>query len=46
MRMRMMWRIRAEMRNRGYDLADLIGKTSYGWYYTPNQDSYLPYRGW
>jgi len=26
---RMMWRIRADMTNQGYDLPDWVGKTSY-----------------
>jgi len=34
------------MRNQGYDLPDWVGKTSYRCYYTPDRDSYLPYRGW
>ena len=46
MRIRMMWRIRASMRNQGYDLPDWVGKTSYRCNYTPDGDSYLPYRRW
>jgi len=34
------------MRNQGYDLPDWVGKTSYRCDYTPDRDSYLPYRGW
>ena len=32
--MRTMWRIRADMRNQGYDLPDWVGKTLYWCYYT------------
>jgi hypothetical protein len=39
-------RIRADMRNPGYDLPDWVGKTSYRYIYTADRDSYLPYRGW
>ena len=46
MKMRMIWRIRANMRNQGYDLPDWVGKTWYRLNDTPDQDSYLPYRGW
>jgi len=46
MKMRMNWRIRADMRNLGYDLPDRVGKTSYQCYYMPHRDLYLPYRGW
>jgi len=41
-----MWRIRADMRNQGYDLGDRVWKTSYRGDYWPDRDSYLPYRGW
>jgi len=44
--MRMIWRIRADMRNQGYNLPDWVGTTSYQCDYTPDRDSYLPYRGW
>jgi len=40
------WRIRADMRNDGYDLPDWVGKTSYQCYFAPDRDWYLPYRGW
>jgi len=40
------WRIRADMRNQGYDLPDWVGKTSYWGYYISDQDSYLVYWGW
>jgi len=46
MKMRMMWRIQANMRNQGYELPDSVGKTSYPCNYTLDRDSYLPYRGW
>jgi len=46
MKMRTMWWIRADMRNQGFDLPDWVGKTSYRGNYTPDRDSYLPYRGW
>jgi len=46
MKMRTMWRIRADIRNQGYNLPDWVGKTSYRCNYTPDRDSYLPYRGW
>ena len=29
MKLRTMWRIRADMRNQGYNLPDWVGKTSY-----------------
>ena len=35
--MRMMWRIRANMRNQGYDLPDWVGKTSYWCDYMPDE---------
>jgi len=44
--MRTMWRIQANMRNKGYDLPDWVRKTSYWCDYMPNHDSYLPYWGW
>jgi len=44
--MRMMWRIRADMRYPGYDLPDRVGKTLYRCDYTLDWDSYLPYWGW
>ena len=44
--MRTIWRIRAAMRNQGYDLPDWGEKTSYRCCYPPDWDSYLPYRGW
>jgi len=44
--MRTMWRIRADMRNQGYDLPDSVGKTLYRCYYMPDRDTYLPFRGW
>jgi len=43
--MRIIWRIRADMRNLGYDLPDWVGKTTYRCYYTADEDSYLAYRG-
>ena len=43
MKMRTMRRIRADMRNRGYDLPDWVPKTSYRCNYTPDRDSYLLY---
>jgi len=46
MKMRTIWRIRAEMKNPGYDLADWVGKASYRCNYAPDRDSCLPYRGW
>ena len=33
------------MRNQRYNLLNWVGKNSYVVYYTPDQDSYLPYRG-
>jgi len=44
--MRMLWRIRADMRNQGYDLPDWVGKTLYRCIDTADRDSYLPYPGW
>jgi len=43
--MRIIWRIRADMRNQEYDLRDWVGKTSYRCDYMPDRESYLPYRG-
>jgi len=43
--MRMMWRIREDMRNQGYDLPDWVRKTSYRCNYTAYRESYQPYRG-
>jgi len=40
------WRIRAGIQNQGYNLPEWVGKTTYKWNYTRDQDSYLPYRGW
>jgi len=34
------------MRNHGYDMSDWISMTSYRCNYMPDQNSYLPYRGW
>ena len=45
MKMRTIWEIRAAVRNQDYDLPDSVSKTPYRRYYTPDQDSYLPYRG-
>ena len=42
--MRMML-IGADTRIQGYNLPDLVEKTSYRGYYTPDLHSYLPYRG-
>jgi hypothetical protein len=38
MKMRMMWRISADMTNPGYDLPDWVGKTSYRCNYMPDRD--------
>jgi len=46
MKMRTILRIRADLRNQGYDLPDWVYKTSDHCYYPPNGDWYLPYRGW
>jgi len=46
MKMRMIWRIQAAMRNQEYDLSDWVRKTSYRCYYPLDRDSYLHYRGW
>ena len=43
--MKTMWRIQADMRNQGYDLPDWVGKITYQCNYTPDRDSYLPFRG-
>jgi len=45
MKMRTMWRIRADIRNPGDDLPDWVGMSSYLCNYTPNRDCYLPYPG-
>ena len=45
-KIRMMWTIREEMRNQGYDLPDWVGKSSCRCIYRPDWDSCLPYRGW
>ena len=42
--MRMMWRIREDMRNQGYDLPNRVGKTSDQCNYTPYWESFKPYR--
>jgi len=34
------------MRNHGYDLPDMVWKTSYGCNYTLDRNSYLQYQGW
>jgi len=39
------WRIRADMRNQGYNMPGWVGKTSYQCNSTPDRDLYLPYRG-
>jgi len=44
--MRTMCRIRADMGNQGYDLADWVTKSLPWCNYTADQDFYLPYRGW
>jgi len=46
MKMRTMWRIRADMRNQVYDLPDEVVKTSYSFNYSTDWDLYLPYRAW
>jgi len=38
--------IRGDMGNQGYNLPDWVGMTSYRCNYTPDQASYLLYRGW
>jgi fructosamine-3-kinase len=45
MKMRTMWRIRADMRNQGYDLPNWVGKTMNRCNNTPDWDLYLLYRG-
>jgi hypothetical protein len=42
MKMRTMWRIRADMRNQGYNLPDWVGKTLYLYDYRLDRNSYLP----
>ena len=44
MMMRTMWRIRASMRNRGCNLPDWVGKTSYWCFYMPDRVWYLLFR--
>ena len=44
--MRTMWRIRADMRNQGYELPDWVGKILCECDYPPDRESYLPYGGW
>jgi hypothetical protein len=46
MKIRMMWRIRADMGYQGYDIPDLVGKPWYQCYYTPDRELYLPFCGW
>jgi len=46
MKMGAIWRIRADMRNQGYDGPDWVGKTLFWFYFVPDRDLYLPYRGW
>jgi len=46
MKLRTMWRIRADMRNEKYALPDWVGKTAYWCNYMPDRDSDLPYQGW
>jgi hypothetical protein len=46
MKMRRIRRIQVAMRNPGYDLPDWVRMLSYWFYYTPDQDSCLPYREW
>ena len=43
---RTLWRIRADMRNRRYNLPDWVGKTSYQCNYMPDWDLYPLYLGW
>ena len=43
MKLRTIWRIQANLRNRGYDLPDWVQKTSYRCYYRPDRDPYVPY---
>jgi len=46
MMMRTIWRIRADMRNPGYDLPEWVGKTSYQSYYMLDRISYLLFWVW
>ena len=46
MKIRMMWRMRADKRNQGYEIPDKVGITSYRCDYMPDRDSYLLYQGW
>ena len=46
MKMRTIRRIRAYMRNEGYNGPDGVGMTSYQCDNSPDWDSYLPYQGW
>jgi len=46
MKMGMIWRIRANMTNQGYKMANWVYKTSYQWYYSADRHSYLPYPQW
>jgi hypothetical protein len=46
MKMGTMWRIQVDMRNLGYDLPDVIGKTTYQCNYLVDRDTYLLDRGW
>jgi hypothetical protein len=46
MNMKMMWRIREDMENQGYDWPDWVGKASYQCNYTPYRESHQLYRGW
>jgi len=46
MKMGAIWRIRADMRNQGYDLPDWVRKTSYRCLFVPDRNVNLPYRGW
>jgi len=43
--MRMMWRIRVDMRSPEYNVPDWVGMTAYRCNDTPNQESLLPYAG-
>jgi len=45
MKIRMMWRIRPDIRKQGYDLPHWVGKTSYQCNFKPDGDLYLPYWG-
>jgi hypothetical protein len=44
--MRTIWRIQENIRNQGNGFHDWLGTTLEQCYYTPDQDSYLLYRGW